>query len=149
MDSGISRIRHPRGISICRSFIASPYRSKVNIMNFAATAPESGDSDFRENSCTNRETGMDTPTILERELTTFRPVSGEIESAKIIQREDGKWYLKLGISWKSGLECDVCHYDKRKLKIYSSILSAIRHVCETYNYEGRIILFPNKGQSIK
>ena len=122
MDSGISRICHPRGISICRAFIASPYRSKANILNFAATPPESGDSDFRENSCTNREAGMDTPTILERELTTFRPVSGEIESAKIIQREDGKWYLKLGISWKSGLECSVCHYDKRNLKIYSSIV---------------------------
>ena len=46
---------------------------------------------------------MDYPTILERELTTFRPPAGEIESAKIIQREDGKWHLRLGISWKNGM----------------------------------------------
>jgi hypothetical protein len=92
---------------------------------------------------------MDNPTILERELTTFRPPAGEIESVKILQRDDARWYLRIGIGWKSGLEFDVCHYDKRKLKTYSSVLSAIRHVCEAYHYEGRIILFPNKGQPIK
>ena len=92
---------------------------------------------------------MDAPTILERELTTFRPPSGEIESVKVVQRADGKWFLRIGISWKSGLECDVCLYDKPKLKLYSSIVSAVRHVCESYDYTGRIILFPNKGQLIK
>lgn len=92
---------------------------------------------------------MDVPTILERELTTFRPPSGEIESVKIVQRDDGKWYLRLGIGWKSGLECDVCLYDKPKLKLYSSIVSAVRHVCDTYDYTGRIILFPSKGQPIR
>ena len=92
---------------------------------------------------------MNTPTILERELTTFRPPSGEIESVKVFQREDGKWYLRLGIGWKSGIECDVCLYDKPKLKLYSSIVSAVRHVCDTYDYAGRIILFPSKGQAIK
>ena len=92
---------------------------------------------------------MDEPLILERELTTFRPPAGEIESVKILQREDCTWYLKLGISWKAGHEHVVCHYDKRKLKIYSSIVSAVRHVCDTYDYDGRIILFPHKGASIK
>ena len=92
---------------------------------------------------------MDYPTILERELTTFRPPAGEIESAKIIQHEDGKWHLRLGISWKNGHEFDICLYDKRIIKTYSSIASAVRHVCESYDYDGRIILFPNKGQPIK
>lgn len=92
---------------------------------------------------------MDQPIILERELTTFRPPAGEIESVKIFQREDCKWYLKLGISWKSGNEFAVCHYDKRKLKVYSSIVSAVRHVCDAYDYDGRIILFPHKGSLIK
>lgn len=92
---------------------------------------------------------MDDAIILERDLTTFRPASGEIESVKIFQRDDGRWYLRLGIGWRSGKEFDVYHYDKRKLKLYSSISSAVRHVCETYTYEGRIILFPCKGQLIK
>jgi hypothetical protein len=92
---------------------------------------------------------MDHPTILERELTTFRPPAGEIESAKIIQREDGKWILRLGIGWRGGLEFDICLYDKRIIKTYSSIVSAVRHVCETYDYDGRIILFPKRGQSVK
>ena len=92
---------------------------------------------------------MSVSTILERELTTFRPPSGEIESVKIVQRDDGKWHLRLEIGWKAGLECDVCLYDKPKLKLYSSIVSAIRHVCRTYNYSGRIILFPAEGQPIK
>lgn len=95
----------------------------------------------------NPDTGK--PPIFERELTSFRPISGEIESVKIIQRDDGNWYLRLGISWKSGAECDVYHYDKRKLKVYTSIVSAVRHVCEAYDYSGRIILFPSKGQPIK
>lgn len=89
------------------------------------------------------------PIILERDLTTFRPPSGEIESVKVIQQPAGKWVLRLGISWKSGLECDVCLYDKPKLKLYSSIVSAVRHVCKAYGYTGRIILFPSKGQQIR
>ena len=92
---------------------------------------------------------MEGPIILERELTTFRPMSGEIESVKIIQRDDCKWYLQLGISWKEGREYSVCLYDKRTLKLYTSIASAVRHVCDTYGYHGRIILFPHKGSPIK
>ena len=149
MDSGISRICHPCGISICRPFIASPYRSKVNITNFAPTRSSRKGSDIEEFNCWKRDPEMDYPTILERELTTFRPPAGEIESAKIIQREDGKWILRLGIGWRGGLEFDICLYDKRIIKTYSSIVSAVRHVCETYDYEGRIILFPKKGQSVK
>jgi hypothetical protein len=95
------------------------------------------------------ELDFDRPTVFERELTTFRPASGEIESVKLIQMEDGNWLLRLGLSWKSGLECDVQHYDKRKPKLYSSISSAVRHVCDVYDYSGRIILFPKKGQPIK
>jgi hypothetical protein len=95
------------------------------------------------------ELESDRPTVFERELTTFRPVSGEIESVKVIQMDDGSWLLRLGLSWKSGLECDVQHYDKRKPKLYSSISSAVRHVCDVYDYSGRIILFPKKGQPIK
>lgn len=92
--------------------------------------------------------GTDSAIILERELTTFRPPAGEIESVKIYQQEDGKWFLRLGIGWKSGIECDVCLYDKPRVKTYSSIVSAVRHVCEVYDYDGRIILFPRKGQKI-
>lgn len=92
---------------------------------------------------------MDYPKILERDLTTFRPPAGEIESIKIVQLDDAKWFLRLGISWKSGLEHDVCLYDKHKLKTYSSIVSAVRHAVETYNYDGRVILYPKTGAVIK
>ena len=129
--------------------MASPYRSKVNIMNSAPTRLSRNGSEIEEFNCCKREPEMDYPTILERDLTTFRPPAGEIESAKIIQREDGKWHLRLGISWKNGHEFDICLYDKRIIKTYSSIVSAVRHVCESYGYDGRIILFPNKGQPIK
>jgi hypothetical protein len=89
---------------------------------------------------------MSSSTILERELTTFRPKDGNIESVKVIQTDDSKWYINIGVSWKTRTDFDVCLYDKRILRKYTSVDSAVRHICQAYDYYDRIMIFPKKRQ---
>jgi hypothetical protein len=58
---------------------------------------------------------MSEATILERELTTFRPTGGKIESVKIVQGGDLNWHIVVGVSWMTQYDFSVCLYDKRVL----------------------------------
>ncbi len=89
---------------------------------------------------------MSEATILERELTTFRSKGGKIESLKIVQGDDLKWHIVVGVSWMTQYDFAVCLYDKRVLRKYKSVDSAVRHVCKAYEYSDRIMLYPTKGQ---
>lgn len=87
---------------------------------------------------------MELELILERELTSLRPVAGVLTDVQVHQRaSDGKWYINLRASWRGSAAYHVGHYDKKKLRLYSRVSSAIRHIILTYEYHAAISIHPS------
>lgn len=87
---------------------------------------------------------MELELILERELTSMRPVAGTITDVQIHQRDaDGKWYINVRVSWRGLTPFHVALYDKRRIRLYSRVSSAIRHVVNAYRFTALIGVNPS------
>lgn len=87
---------------------------------------------------------MELELILERELTSLRPVAGVITDVQVHQRDsDGKWYINVRASWRGAAAYHVGHYDKKKLRVYSKVSSAIRHIILSYDHHALISISPS------
>lgn len=86
---------------------------------------------------------MEMGLILERELTTFRPTGGTISECEIHQSADGKWYVNVQLSWHGLALFHVGYYDKKQIRLYAKVSSAIRHIVRTYDYDGLIAVHPH------
>lgn len=88
---------------------------------------------------------MELPLIMERDLTVQRPVAGSITDVHVIQRQDGKWHLNVRVSWRGSALFHVGLYDKKRMRLYAKVSSAIRHIAVAYDYEGTIAVHPCPG----
>nr|WP_087575564.1 MULTISPECIES: hypothetical protein [unclassified Sphingomonas]AJW29611.1 hypothetical protein pJE1_189 [Sphingomonas sp. JE1] len=87
---------------------------------------------------------MELELILERELTSHRPVAGTITDVQVHQREDdGKWYINVRVSWRGSTAYHVALYDKKRIRLYSKVSSAIRHIVNAYGYSALIGINPS------
>jgi hypothetical protein len=87
---------------------------------------------------------MELELILERELTSQRPVAGTITDVQVHQREDdGKWYINVRVSWRGSIPYHVGLYDKKRIRLYSKVSSAIRHIVTAYGYTSVIGVNPS------
>lgn len=87
---------------------------------------------------------MELELILERELTSLRPLAGTVTDVQVHQREDdGKWYINVRVSWRGTTAFHVGLYDKKKIRLYSKASSAIRHIVTTYDYHAMIGVHPS------
>ena len=81
--------------------------------------------------------------IFERELTTQRPAGGKIDTARIIQLENGEWFVTVRVNWRSAAEFSVYLFDKKKLKTYLRLSNAVRHIVMDYDYDEPMIIIPH------
>ena len=81
---------------------------------------------------------MELELLLERELTTLRPPGGTITDVHVCQRECGRWYIDVRVSWRGTTLYHVGLFDKKRIKLYKKVANAIRHVVLGYGYEGVI-----------
>ena len=88
-------------------------------------------------------------TILESELTTFRPIGGQIDAIDVIQRGDSKWYITVYVSWMPREPFMICQYNERRVKLYSCAASALRHIVHKYRYCGKITVQPREGMTYR
>lgn len=88
---------------------------------------------------------MELALILERELTTQRPLAGTITDVHVCQREDGKWHINIRASWRGSALFHVGLYDKKRIRLYSKVQSAIRHIVMVYDYDDVIHVHPHSG----
>lgn len=86
---------------------------------------------------------MELELILERELTTMRPPGGTITEVHVRQRDCGRWYIDVRVSWRGVALCHVGFYDKKRIRLYKKAGSALRHVVLGYGYEGVILVHPS------
>ena len=87
---------------------------------------------------------MELELILERELTSQRPVAGMITDVQVHQRDDdGKWYINVRVSWRGTTAFHVALYDKKRIRLYSKVSSAIRHIVSAYEYRAMIGIHPS------
>ena len=87
---------------------------------------------------------MELELILERELTSQRPVAGVISDVQVHQRDsDGKWHINVRASWRGSAAYHVGFYDKKKLRLYSRVSSAIRHIILSYDHHALITINPS------
>jgi hypothetical protein len=88
---------------------------------------------------------MELELILERELTSQRPVAGSITDVHVCQRQDGKWHINVRVSWRGVALFHVGLFDKKRVRLYSKASSAIRHIVMAYEYDGTIAVHPAAG----
>ena len=88
---------------------------------------------------------MELELILERELTTLRPHGGALTDIHVCQRECGKWFINVRVSWRGAVLFHVGLYDKKRIRLYRKASSAIRHIVICYNYDGMIAVHPFSG----
>lgn len=87
---------------------------------------------------------MELELILERELTSHRPVAGAITDIQVHQRDDdGKWYINVRVSWRGAAAYHVALYDKKRIRLYSKLSSAIRHIVISYEHHALIGINPS------
>ena len=90
----------------------------------------------------DRPAPVELPLMMERELTTFRPVAGFITDVHICQVSDGRWYINVRVSWHGLAMFHVGLYDHKRLRLYKKLSSAVRHVALHYDYPGTIMVVP-------
>lgn len=88
---------------------------------------------------------MELELILERELTTQRPPGGNITDVHVCQRECGRWYIEVRVSWRGMGLYNVGLWDKKRIRLYKKVSGAVRHVVLGYGYEGVIGVHPFHG----
>lgn len=88
---------------------------------------------------------MELGLVLERELTTLRPMNGTLTDVHICQRDDGCWHINVRLSWRGATLFHVGLYDKKKVRVYKRLRSAVRHVITAYGYDAMIAVHPYKG----
>lgn len=88
---------------------------------------------------------MELELILERELTTLRPPGGSITDVHVCQHDTGKWHIDVRLSWRGTSLFHVGLYDKKRIRLYRKVASAIRHVVLGYGYDGVIHVHPIPG----
>ncbi len=88
---------------------------------------------------------MELALILERELTTQRPQGGSITDVHVCQRQDGKWHINIRVSWRGTALFHVALYDKKRIRLYTKVASAIRHIVMVYEYDGLVSVHPRPG----
>jgi hypothetical protein len=86
---------------------------------------------------------MELDLILERDLTTFRPPSGTITDIHVHQNDTGKWYINVRLSWHRAALFHVGLYDKKRVRFYRKLSSAVRHIVMTYAHTGMIAVHPH------
>ena len=86
---------------------------------------------------------MEYDILLERELTTFRPGGGTITDIHVHQHDDGRWFINVRVSWRGAVLFHVGLYDRKRLRMYRKISSAIRHIVLTYGHTGMIGVHPH------
>lgn len=92
---------------------------------------------------------MHYPAIFEREMTSARPAEGCVETAEVVQRDDGKWQINVAVSWRRGVIFTVNKYDIRDIRLYSKCATALAHIATTYDYWGPITVKPHKDAGSK
>lgn len=88
---------------------------------------------------------MELELILERELTTLRPLGGIITDIHVCQHETSKWHINVRVSWRGTSLFHIGLYDKKRIRLYRKASSAIRHIVLGYGYEGTIAVHPCPG----
>ena len=88
---------------------------------------------------------MELELILERELTSQRPPGGTITDVHVCQHDSGKWHINIRVSWRKSSLFHVALYDKKRIRLYKKVSSAIRHVILSYGYDGVIHVHPHPG----
>jgi hypothetical protein len=88
---------------------------------------------------------VDLELLLERELTTLRPPGGTITDVHVCQRDCGRWYINVRVSWRGTALFHVGLYDKKRIRLYKKASSAIRHVVLGYGYEDVVHVHPFTG----
>jgi hypothetical protein len=88
---------------------------------------------------------VDLELLLERELTTLRPPGGTITDVHVCQRDCGRWYINVRVSWRGTALFHVGLYDKKRIRLYKKASSAIRHVVLGYGYEDVVHVHPFAG----
>lgn len=89
---------------------------------------------------------MELDLILERELTTRRPPGGSITDLHVRQRESGEWHIDVRVSWRGSTLFHVAMFDKRRIRLYKKISSALRHIVSAYDYKTDISVHPFPGR---
>lgn len=85
---------------------------------------------------------MELELILERELTTQRPPGGAITDVHVCQRDCGRWYIDVRVSWRGAVLFHVGLYDKKRIRLYKKASSALRHIVLGYGYDGIVHVHP-------
>ncbi|GAA0463170.1 hypothetical protein GCM10009095_33290 [Sphingomonas molluscorum] len=88
---------------------------------------------------------MELELLLERDLTTMRPPGGSITDAHVCQQESGKWHINVRVSWRGTALFHVGFYDKKRIRLYKKVSSALRHIIVSYGYDGVIYVHPSPG----
>lgn len=88
---------------------------------------------------------MELDLILDRELTTLRPPGGMITDVHVCQHDIGKWHINVRVSWKGAQLFHVGFYDKKRIRLYRKVATAIRHIVVDYGYEDVILIHPCAG----
>ncbi|ALR19057.1 MULTISPECIES: hypothetical protein [Sphingobium] len=88
---------------------------------------------------------MELELILERELTSMRPLGGTITDVHVHQHDTGKWLINVRVSWRGTSMYHVGLYDKKRIRLYKKAASAIRHIILGYGYDGVIHVHPYPG----
>ena len=88
---------------------------------------------------------MELELLLERDLTTNRPLGGSITDVHVCQHESGKWHINVRVSWRGTTLFHVGLYDKKRIRLYKKAASALRHIVLGYGYDGTIHVHPASG----
>jgi hypothetical protein len=86
---------------------------------------------------------MELDLILEWDLTTFPPPSGTITDIHVHQHDSGRWYINVRLSWRGAALFHVGLYDKKRIRLYKKLSSAVCHIVYTYAYTGMIAVHPH------
>ena len=85
---------------------------------------------------------MELELVLERELTSLRPMGGTLTDVHVCQRENGSWHINVRMSWRGNTLFHVGLYDKKRVRVYKRLSSAIRHIVTAYEHHAMIAVHP-------
>lgn len=84
--------------------------------------------------------------ILGRDAEQALQDGGKIIFARIVQHDNGSWFVNIIGDWTEGHEVSLALYDRMRVRLFKRLGTALSAVLDTLNYGGSIQIVPVEGK---
>jgi hypothetical protein len=84
--------------------------------------------------------------LLGRDVEKALEEGGKVIFARIVQHDNGSWFINVIGDWTDGQEMSLALYDRMRVRLFKRLGTCLSTVLESLDYGGSIQIIPVEGR---